>query len=226
MVWSWLILTLLGAVLDWTALLRRWTRVLYFIKPAPIVFLMIWVWQISGLKNELVWFEAALFFSLIGDVALLFPKRFFVGGVAAFGLAHISYVIGFNQHYPPWGLEILVLLFVVGIIAFLFYKRLRSKMARTAAARRKRGLIIGYGLMLCSMAFSALLTILRPDWPRPAAFWAGLGGALFFTSDSLLVYSRFALPFSHDRVWVHVTYHLAQIALVLGAVMKVCQLVN
>ena len=40
------------------------------------------------------WFVAALALSLVGDVLLMLPRERFVGGLVAFLLAHLAYIVG------------------------------------------------------------------------------------------------------------------------------------
>jgi len=65
--------------------------------------------------------------------------------------------------------------------------------------------------------FSALWTLFRPDWTASASGLAASGALLFLCSDILLAVDRFAYRFPHARLWVRVTYHLGQLALVGGA---------
>ena len=44
------------------------------------------------------------------------------------------------------------------------------------------------------------------------------GAALFYCSDALIAWTRFIRDFRHGRLAVMVTYHLAQILLVLSLV--------
>ena len=47
-------------------------------------------------------------------------------------------------------------------------------------------------------------------------FRVGLGTALFVTSDTLLALNRFVAARAHARLAVMVTYHLAQVLIVVG----------
>jgi uncharacterized membrane protein YhhN len=66
----------------------------------------------------------------------------------------------------------------------------------------------------------AVSTFFRYDWNTNAAALTGAGGILFFTSDLLLAFDRFVKPVRHGALIIMVTYHLAQIALVGGALLQ------
>jgi uncharacterized membrane protein YhhN len=69
------------------------------------------------------------------------------------------------------------------------------------------------------MLLSALITLFRPDWLQAPAIAAASGGILFYISDTLLGYDRFERKINHGQSYVHLTYHLGQIGLILGAML-------
>ena len=74
---------------------------LYICKPlATILILTVPLIQWRNQHSPYALFiSIGLFFSLLGDVALLFPERFFLYGLVFFLFAHISYLIAFSgQH--------------------------------------------------------------------------------------------------------------------------------
>jgi uncharacterized membrane protein YhhN len=168
----------------------------------------------------LVWFGLALLFSLIGDVALLFSRRFFMAGLGAFLIAHIFYIVGFNQSIPAMQAGSLVLLAGVAVIFFLTRRRIMRGLERRSAPTLLKTAVSIYSVVLGLMLLSALLTLLRPDWPSAAGGLVSLGAGLFFCSDSLLAVDRFDQPIPNGQLFVHMTYHLGQIALIGGALLR------
>ena len=75
----------------------------------------------------------------------------------------------------------------------------------------------GGGALIAPVAvyLVAILTmaVLAANVGVPAA---ATGAALFVVSDTLLALNRFVRPIPHGDVAVHVTYHLAQMLLVLS----------
>jgi uncharacterized membrane protein YhhN len=90
-------LTLALAVLDWMAVENNWLRVHWFAKPATMASLIIWFTQVGQWTGPLAAIGLGLIFSLMGDVFLMLPERFFLGGMGAFFLTHLFYIAGFNQ---------------------------------------------------------------------------------------------------------------------------------
>ncbi|MDR3575628.1 MAG: lysoplasmalogenase [Anaerolineaceae bacterium] len=193
-------------------------------KPATLLALIGWLWQASqGQPHEnavLVIFGLALLFSLAGDVLLLFPRRFFMAGLGAFLTAHIFYIFAFNQSPPPFQAGSLLLLAGVAGLFYLIRRRVMHGLQQRSGPALLRIAVSIYSMVLSLMLLSALLTLLRPDWLPAAAGLVSLGAVLFFCSDSLLALDRFDHPLPYGQLFVHITYHLGQIALVGGALLR------
>jgi uncharacterized membrane protein YhhN len=217
------ILTLALALIDWLAVWRSWKRVEWFAKPATLLALIAWFSFVGQWSSALAWFGVALILSLIGDIALLLPRRYFITGLAAFLAAHLAYVVGFNPGLPPVNvISILVLAAVAGLF-ILFVRPIVMMVAQNPHSARLRIPVLIYGFVLSLMLISALLTLVRQDWPLLAASLAALGGSLFYCSDLLLAFDRFGKPAPNGRVFVHIAYHLGQIALAGGALLRFVQ---
>jgi uncharacterized membrane protein YhhN len=161
-----------------------------------------------------------LVFSLLGDVSLLFPERLFVPGLAAFLLAHILYIVGFNQ--SPLVLQLPQMLAVLALAVggfVLMFSRLWPGLAHIEGGRRMLLPVIFYSVTISLMVVSAWLCLFRPAWPVNAALAAGLGALLFFFSDSLLAYNRYVRKTAHHNLLVMSAYHLGQIGIVAGVIL-------
>jgi uncharacterized membrane protein YhhN len=203
------------AIVDWAASWRSWKHVRWFTKPAVLLLLIAWFTQVGGWREGLFWFGLGLVFSLLGDVLLMLPARFFLPGVGAFSLAHIAYIVGFWQMplEPRW--QILLPLLLVGLIFWLLNQRIQNALQRNHETSMHAP-VMAYAAVLSLMWFSALSTLLRPAWSLPMALLVSLGAGLFFLSDSLLADSRFVRPLPAADLLVMVTYHLGQILIVVG----------
>jgi len=211
---------LILAACDWLAVWRKWKVLLFVAKPATLLALIGWFWQVGEWHGVLVWFGIALIFSLIGDVSLLLSRRFFMAGLGAFLVAHLFYIIAFNQKLPVLQAGSLLLLAGVGVLFYLIRRRIIPSLERHSAPALLKMSVSIYSGFLSLMLLSALLTLLRPDWPLAAAGLVSLGAALFFCSDSLLAIDRFDRPLPNGQLFVHITYHLGQIALIGGALLR------
>ena len=207
------------ALLDWASTWKGWKKGLYVAKPAVMVFLIIWSIQLTGWKEEMLWFGIALVLSLIGDILLMIHPRYFMFGGAAFLLAHISYLVGFNQSPVPFTISVMVVAALVGFFAASVFKRIRAGIIRVPRGKRFLTALSLYGITLTLMLLSAFLTLFKEDWLLMPAVISTTGAVLFYASDTMLVYDRFVRRFDHAQSYVHLTYHLAQFALISGAIM-------
>jgi alkenylglycerophosphocholine/alkenylglycerophosphoethanolamine hydrolase len=212
-------LAVLFAMADWYAVEKNvfWLR--YLAKPLVIVALGIWLLCQPLDFAVLFWFFLALVFSLIGDIWLLAPPRFFMLGLASFLLAHVCYIIGINnENLPPltWPVIRLVSFFV--FMGVFIYPLLFRGIKQRSGTRKLQGATLIYYIVLSLMAISATTTLYRPDWEYQTVVFVSAGGLLFFFSDFLLAFDRFIRPVNHGRMVVHISYHLGQFGLILGVV--------
>ena len=236
------LLTLLAALADWVAVARRAAdprsraarAAEYVAKPLTMLLLIGAALAIAhdhaapGIPGEhrataylVVTTVAALVLSLIGDVFLMLPEgptgtgeppaaRTFVLGLAAFLLAHVAYIAAFVSRHAHGGYAISFVL--TGLIlsgAMFATVGLRIH----AAARRQDPALAGPVL-----AYTVVISLMVV-----AAWWTGdlriIPGVLLFAgSDTMIGWSRFQDAGRQRKldVPIIVTYHLAQILLVLG----------
>ncbi len=195
---------------DWLAVARRgtsaaWQRVEYVCKPgtlAALVLAAVVLDPTAGLDARRSWFVAALVFSLVGDVLLMLPREQFVGGLVAFLIAHVCYIAGFWTNGPP-----VIEFLVIGVVVALAFRGLARSIV--PGVRRTEpalvGPVVGYMVVIGVMLASAIAT---------GNLLAGVGAALFAGSDSMIAWDRFVHDFRGAGVWIIVTYHLGQAALV------------
>jgi len=224
-----LIVALLFAALEVVALQKNLPRLEYVAKPAVMIALFLWLWTSVGLMGPLLWFGLGLVFSLVGDVLLMISlDRFFVTGLAAFLFAHVAYVIGFNTPLPELSAWSLLLAVIIGINGVRVMRRILAALA--AQASRPRGPnggqshlrfpIIVYGMVISIMLLSALMKLTDLSWNATAALLVGLGAFLFYMSDIILAWTKFISPVQHGRIYNILSYHLGQIALIVGVVLQ------
>jgi len=224
-----LIVALLFAALEVVALQKNLPRLEYVAKPAVMIALFFWLWTSVGLMGPLLWFGLGLVFSLVGDVLLMISlDRFFVTGLAAFLFAHVAYVIGFNTPLPELSAWSLLLAVIIGINGVRVMRRILAPLA--AQASRPRGPnggqshlrfpIIVYGMVISIMLLSALMKLTDLSWNATAALLVGLGAFLFYMSDIILAWTKFISPVQHGRIYNILSYHLGQIALIVGVVLQ------
>jgi len=210
-------ISLAFAIIEWVAIAidrRAWE---YVAKPATMVFLILWYVMRSGLKAPFpAWaFAAGLVLSLAGDTFLILPSDPFLLGLVSFLLAHIAYIAALNAQGLLVTFPTLAIAGAIAMVAIWLVGEIRHSLL----AKGKASLIppvAVYAFFLALMLWSALAALFRPGWPPVAAWLIAVGGVLFFVSDALLAWNRFVASLWHGRVFVMVTYHLAQYALAAG----------
>jgi hypothetical protein len=70
------------------------------------------------------------------------------------------------------------------------------------------------------MLLSALMKLTDLSWNATAALLVGLGAFLFYMSDIILAWTKFISPVQHGRIYNILSYHLGQIALIVGVVLQ------
>jgi uncharacterized membrane protein YhhN len=227
-----LILSMLLAVVHWYAVIEESRWLIYITKPAMMVALLAWVWTTSDLPRlisipgafSLLWFVLGLAFSLLGDVLLMLPDRFFPAGLVAFLVGHVFYILGFGRLLPPPGayLVAIFLVVVVAAVSFWVVRRLFAGMEASGKTRLKVPVGI-YALVISVMLFTAFLRLLDGNWATTYALFVGLGALLFYVSDVMNAWVRFVGPISMGRFKIMATYHVAQIGLAVGATLHFVQ---
>lgn len=204
----WLVLAAaaiaIGAGLEW---LPR--PLLFVAKPLATILIAVVAWprgQDAPLMRRLV--LAGLALSLLGDIALLWPKEGFLPGLVAFLLAHLCYIAAFCRplRFAARPMPFLVYgAIALGILAWLW----------GGVASGLRVPVVAYVACLASMAAQSAGWWLaaRGTPAAPLARNAAIGGALFLASDALLAVNKFALPLPFASLWILATYWAAQWAI-------------
>ena len=209
---------ILSALLDWYAVYKGWKKLEYFLKPLTMVFLFIFLLISTGLEGIALWFGMGILLSLAGDVFLMLPKEQFIAGLVAFLLAHVAYIIGFNQSLPPFDAFGFVMAIILGFIAAKLYQNIAAGLVKQGKEKLQKP-VLAYTAVITIMLLSALLTLSRPDWDTRTAITVSIGAALFMLSDAILAWNKFVAPIKNGRVMNMAAYHLGQIILIYGVVM-------
>lgn len=151
------------------------------------------------------WILAGLVLSLVGDVALLWPKEGFLPGLVAFLLAHLAYIVAFSTRarLAARGAPFAAYALVAGAVLMLLWPGVPTAL---------RVPVLLYVACLAAMAAQAAVVWLgsRGGEREGLARIGALGGALFVLSDALLATNKFAGPLPLASLWVLASYWAAQ----------------
>lgn len=171
----------------------------FVFKPLATLAVIAYAWG-RGEGPARTWVLLGLLLSLIGDIALLWPKEGFLPGLVAFLLAHLAYLVAFTR----------VAGFASRPAAFVVYALVAGGILWQLWPGVPGGLripVIAYVACLAAMAAQAAV-VWRRGAPRGAVL--ALGGALFVASDALLATNKFAAPLPAASLWILTTYWAAQ----------------
>jgi uncharacterized membrane protein YhhN len=210
---TFLTLAVVAAAGDWVAVGDRRFRLERILKPLTLLLLIIAAGS-ADLGSSTGWVVAALVFGLLGDVGLLVaddtaetPDLPFRLALASFLIGHLCYLVAFARHGVN-GLHLLAgLLIVIGAAALSLPAVLDG--ARRAGGTALMGIVGSYAAGLAAMAVVAVGTTEVPT---------AIGGLLFLASDLVIAWVRFVKTIRHGPVLIIVTYHLAQLLIVIGLI--------
>ena len=141
----------------------------------------------------------ALSVSLLGDLFLLFPDKYFNNGLYSFLAAHLLFILAFNlnsNHYS------LLLVFPIIIYIFVVLRYLYPKLGHY---KYPVSLYVG---VISVMLYSAVNTDLML-WGRIT--YLTIGALLFVASDTVLAFNKFYKKFQFADTIILGTYFLAQL---------------
>ena len=180
----------------------------------PLLFLHFYFltsYTVSSLKNC---YTLALAFCWVGDALLLFERYdpiFFILGLSAFLLGHISFIICFNKLrlekdllFKPKTILPVVLYYIT--LVSLLYNHLGSLLLP----------VLVYGVAICAMLVMAMNLIRLKNKRAAALIFSGV--LAFVLSDSILAINKFYQSFRFAGTIVMLTYGIAQACICMGMV--------
>jgi len=215
-----LVLSIIFSGADWAIVAYQHKSLRYVTKPLVIVAMLFWLLITTGYSGFTANFAFGLFFSLLGDIWLMLPRRFFIAGLFSFLVAHLCYIVGMNQTPFPFSLSSIVVGITLIVAALLIIIKIKFGLMNMIGTLRMRLPLIIYGVVLTGMLMSVGSTLFRPEWLKPASVVLFIGGIFFFASDSLLGFDRFVKPIHNARLIVRITYHLGQIFIISGVILQ------
>ena len=176
---------------------------------------MYYVLRASNHRSTVV--LAAIFFSWVGDTALMFEStnsNFFIIGLVGFLISHLFYILAYRQHQHQGTEDALqgikkirfafpIVLAGTGLVVILYPVLGALKVP-----------VMVYALVLVVMVLNGLFRYGRTG---NKSFWLVFGGAiLFMLSDSILAINKFLEPVQQAGILIMSTYITAQFLLIEG----------
>ena len=149
---------------------------------------------------------AGLLCSLLGDIALMFPEKWFTAGLVSFLVAHVFYILAFKPGPGrPLSVGVLVPFIIFGLLMFRFL---------APSLGRLKFPVLVYMTAITAMAGLAAGRFVDGGGTRPLLAFAG--AVFFLISDSVLAYDRFAKKLGPAQVIILGTYFPAQLLIALS----------
>jgi uncharacterized membrane protein YhhN len=191
---------------DWIAVAGGHRRVRRFSKIGAIAALTVVAATLHPRQEAERWlFVGALVLGGIGDWFLLDYARGLAKGLASFLAGHLLYVAGFWSAGVNPTVSLIAAVVVATYAAMIGAILIRAllKAGKTMLAAAVIAYFVGIGAMAASAAGSGSLI-------------AAAGSVLFVFSDSLIGWDNFVRPLRRAQLPIIVSYHLAQLLLVLS----------
>ncbi len=152
-----------------------------------------------------VWLAAALFLSLVGDVALIGKgKKALAGGIGAFLLAHVAYIGAFWVRGLS-GFEVGIAVIVLLPVTLSVWRWLMPHTGRLKPA------VVAYILVISAMVIFAMAS--AGHVPGRTSKYLFLATMVFFVSDICVARQRFVTPSAWNRRIGLPLYYAAQLGL-------------
>jgi len=213
----WLYLFLIAALADIAMIVHSEPYYRILTKPLIVAALLAYFLHSTQLiKGSLlrISVSAALFFSIAGDVLLLY-QNLFLYGLGAFFMTHICYIVAFkltqNHTFNPFKVNFIKMFFYnlpIYILAAFVYFLIQKQL-----------LELKIPVVIYLLAMVMMVTLARERFARthPASFWqVFIGASLFFVSNGLQAMDKFFYPIPDGKILIMGTYVLAQLLIIMG----------
>lgn len=169
----------------------------------PLITTSLIVLYLLSVKKPNFWYVSAVFFCFWGDVLLMFPKKFFVLGLASFLLAHVFYIAissKFLSKVSPAKilLHSLPFLAILGVLMYTIYPNLGGLLIP----------VIVYGIVIS--VFGVVTFLVYTSEKTTTNLWLFLGALTFILSDSILALNKFYESSEILGISIMITYIVAQ----------------
>lgn len=164
----------------------------------------------SGKDSYSQYVALGLLLSSAGDILLELDNhqpdgRYFIPGLVAFLVAHLSYIRAFYASDLSFKYASVVLIIVVAYYCGIMYVLIPNMEAELVVP------VMVYGVAISSMIFLAILRYFSTKTcSEISKLCSLLGSIVFVVSDSILALNKFAFVVPHGHYYVMITYYFGQ----------------
>lgn len=196
----------------------------YISKVALMPLLMLYLFQQTKKIKSFKFIYAALFFSWLGDIFLMFPRasynaqvaqNLFIAGLVSFLIAHVNYIISFLKEINKQNRVSLIVEKPYLVLPFLLYLFLLLCFLFPSLGVMKVPVSI-YGVCITLMlifAFNRKNLVIKKSF-----YLVFMGAILFILSDSLIAIDVFYQKMEWHRTAIMLTYIIAQYLIIEGVI--------
>ncbi|WP_113661394.1 lysoplasmalogenase [Pedobacter nanyangensis] len=200
------------------AVTNNLTAMRFITKPLITISLMLFIYLTIKKKSRFTSkVKIGLFFSLLGDVFLMFSAHhqlYFMLGLGSFLIAHLFYIAAFyvdlSNKAQSEKRYILPIFIVFGFSCLSYYYFLRPYLGNMNIP------VLVYCFVIALMGITAALRHGKTNYK--SFLWILLGAILFIISDATLAYNKFVERMDMGDFWVMFTYMLAQFLICMGTI--------
>ena len=194
-------------------------------KPMLMPLLIWFVWINTKQQNEsggwtglIKWLFAALFFSWLGDIFMIFQHDYEIGfllGLGNFLIAHICYIFAFGKTPSPTSNSpkdilrqkpylLLPFLAYAAVLLYMLYPNLGEMFVP----------VLVYASIISLMAIFAVRRYGKVNARSFHLVW--IGALIFIASDSIIAIHKFLVDIPYSYIWIILAYCLGQYFIAIG----------
>jgi len=166
-------------------------------------------------REDVNWLLLAIFFTLIGDLLLMFFGNSLGPALIAFLLALIAYILTLLVTLPAMNMASAIIAVIVGITIYQIYRRIAPGVQRSSKAYIKVLMPI-YVITLSIMVIFSILTLASNGWENYRALMLSAGAMLLLISNIWFAWHRFVQHLKWPHLRVLIPFHLGHCLLCLG----------
>ncbi len=207
-------------VLEIASEMMAWDGLIHLVKPLLMPVLLVYMRKSTTgpITPSLLLAAGALIFSFLGDSLLMYApvdELYFLLGLGAFAIAQLFYVFTFSKAVDTDSPAVSGTLKVLYSVPFVLYAVFFLLLIWEGIGALQIPVTI-YTALIISMALAAVYRQGRAG--REGVNQVIFGAILFVLSDSLIAINKFYAPMENARVFIMLTYVLAQWNIVNGLV--------